>query len=294
MTPNPTNPEIRGVKTPPFLLGATLLFWGWQSDFLAVGAILAVALEGARWIHSRWDLSDEDFHRVWNFCTLLVLAAGIFAFGNNVDLGGFNGLFHGPTVATGTQIALSGERTANALLRWLPMLLFPFVAAQAFSTVESAPLTAVSLILRRRQRKDIKAGRPVRPIPRLNVFYAYFMICLFAASIHANRGDSTFFWGLCILLGWALWPMRSRRFGMAVWAAAFGLAVVLGHLTQNGLIELEQSLNGASARLLARLWQPRADPTQRATALGQIGRLKLSPELSSGSRRKAGHRRRLI
>ena len=45
----------------------------------------------------------------------------------------------------------------------------------------------------------------------MNVSYPYFMLCLFAASFHTSE-DETFFWGLCALLAWALWPQRSRRY----------------------------------------------------------------------------------
>jgi len=73
------------MKTPPFLLGATLLFWGWQTGFLMAGAVMALVLESSRFVKTRWDLSDEDFHRIWTFCTLLILAAAIFAFTLNEE-----------------------------------------------------------------------------------------------------------------------------------------------------------------------------------------------------------------
>jgi protein-glutamine gamma-glutamyltransferase len=268
--------DSRGASPPPFLLGATLLFWGWQTGFLAAGALLALILEGARWTQTRWDLADDDFDRVWNFCTVLILAAGIFAFGTNTGPGGVSGLFSGSAAMVGTKVGLSSERTAMALLRWLPMLLFPLVAAQAFSAAGSVPLTAVSIILRWRQRRDRKAGRARRPSPRMDVFYLYFIVCLFAASIRASRGDATYFWGQCALLAWALWPLRSRRFHGAVWGVLLLLAIGVGYFGQDRLFLLEQRMNAYNAQWLARLWRLRTDPSQRATALGQIGRLKLS------------------
>ena len=48
------------MKPPPFLLGATLLFWGWQTEFLLGGALMAVLLESALVFKMRWDFSDED------------------------------------------------------------------------------------------------------------------------------------------------------------------------------------------------------------------------------------------
>ena len=63
------------MKPPPLLLGAALLFWGWQAEFLLVGALMAVALESRYLIQARWELSDDDFFRIWIFSTLLFVAA---------------------------------------------------------------------------------------------------------------------------------------------------------------------------------------------------------------------------
>src|SRR6185437_10431642 len=83
------------MKTPPFLLGATLLFWGWQTDFLIPGVIMGAVLEGARYVKNRWDLTDEDFKRIWTFCALLFLAAAVYAFADNGGPGGIGRFFDG-------------------------------------------------------------------------------------------------------------------------------------------------------------------------------------------------------
>ena len=62
------------MKTPPFVLGVTLLFWGWQTDFLLEGALMGVVLEASRFVKIRWELTDDDFKRIWTFCALLFLA----------------------------------------------------------------------------------------------------------------------------------------------------------------------------------------------------------------------------
>jgi uncharacterized membrane protein AbrB (regulator of aidB expression) len=36
------------MKTPPLLLGATLLFWGWHTGFLIGALIIACVIEGSR------------------------------------------------------------------------------------------------------------------------------------------------------------------------------------------------------------------------------------------------------
>jgi hypothetical protein len=272
------------VKAPPFLLGATLLFWGWQTGFLAVGASLAAVVESARFVRIRWDVSDEDFYRIWNFSTLLTLAAAIFVF--TTQEGG--GLLHGSAVAVGSKAALSGGRTATTLLRWLPVLVFPVVVAQVFSEAGSIPLTAISIILRRRRQREQKQGRAVPPSRRTDVGYAFFILCLFSASVHTNLGQTSFFWGQCFLLAWALWPFRSRRYGITLWIATLVVAVAAGYWGQTGLGRLEQMVEGYNAQFLMRLLRSRTDPMQSVTALGQIGRLKLSSAIVIRLRPKLG------
>ena len=82
---------LRGVKMPPFLLLAALVFWGWQSGFLLVGAILGVVLEGARFLNARWSLDDADFNRIWSFCVVLTVALAGYVFTTNEAGGGLSG-----------------------------------------------------------------------------------------------------------------------------------------------------------------------------------------------------------
>ncbi len=278
MKPNPSTTGTGAVKAPPLLLGMTLLFWGWQAGFLLVGALLAVALEGARFIKTRWDFSDEDFHRIWDFCTLLILGGAIFAFTSNAGPGGVNSLFRGSALAVENKVGLSGEHAATALLRWLPMILFPVVLAQAASPGGAVPLTAISIIMRWRRRRALKRGRTMAPGRRTDVCYPYFILCLFSASIHTNtsQGDHTLFWGIGALLTWALWPFRSRRFGVVVWASALALILAAGYLGQNALSRLEPWAEGYGAQWFVHFLRQKTDPNKNVTSLGQIGRLKLS------------------
>src|SRR5579863_10275624 len=74
---------IDPMKPPPFLLGAALLFWGWQTGLLIEGTAMAAALESARWISSRWEITEDDFNRIRTFCSVLGLAALTYAFATN-------------------------------------------------------------------------------------------------------------------------------------------------------------------------------------------------------------------
>jgi hypothetical protein len=260
------------MRTPPFLLGAGLLFWGWQSDLLAVGAVMGLVIESARFTKLRWDLSDTDFRRILTFCTLFTLAATLYVFTAAQESGGG---FQGPAGAVGRAMGISSLRTSTTFFRWLPMFLFLFAAAQIFSTREKIPLTAISIIARRRSRPEIKPGGAPDGFS-LNVSYPYFIVCLFSASIHANAGGSSFFWGECGLMFWALWRFRSRRCGIVAWTLALALVLAASYSGQRGIGELQRLLEGYNAQWLLRLLQPKTDPKEGMTSMGQIGELKLS------------------
>ena len=87
---------------------------------------------------------------------------------------------------------------------------------------------------------------------------------------------SSFFWGLAVLLAWAFWSQRSRRFGGLVWALTLALAVGVGFSGQRGYGLLQRYLEGMNAEWLARFMHRRVDPSQTRTALGQVGEVKTS------------------
>src|SRR5262245_6382672 len=235
------------MKTPPFLVGASLLFWGWQTGLLLSAVFMAVVLEGSRWTTGRWDLSEEDFSRIWIFCTLLLLGSAIYAFTSNEGPADFRGLFANPNYFTQRNAGTASARTAAALIRWLPMIFFFFIGAQAFSSSQGIPIETISLIMRLRWKRALKHGQPPPPRRNVNISFAYFALCLFAACSH-SREDSKFFWGLGALLAWALWSQRSRRFGIPIWAGALALALAMGYGSQRGIGHLQRYLDGLNSQ----------------------------------------------
>jgi len=266
------------MRTPRFLLGAALLFWGWQTDFLAAGALMAVILEAARWTKARWEFSDDDFSRIWTICTLLFLGVTIYAFTDNGGPARFGHFLSNPSYAAQTSAATT--RTASAMLRWLPMVLFFFVMAQAYSTREEIPISTISLILRRRWKKAAKSGKPVLGQRGMNVSYPYFAICLFAASVHPGK-DNSFFWGFCALLCWALWTQRTRRFSVLIWAGVLAAAFTSGYLGQHAFGQLQSYIQTLDPQWFERFARRGGtDPEQSRTQIGRIGRIKLSGRIA--------------
>lgn len=269
MTENAPTVPARSVNTPPFLLLATLLFWGWQSGFFLVGAIMGIVLESANFIKARWELTGDDFRRIWNFCMLLALVLAVYVLTTSEEGGGLNSLIHSSAAAAVRNVSVSGA----TFLRWLPMTFFLFVVAQKFSECAAVPLSAISLFFRWWRKGSRSAEQNV------DVSYPYFIVCLFSAGIHTNTREHSYFWGQVVLIAWALWPTRPRRFGIIAWLAALAVVIGLGFTSQRGLGELQRVLEGYNAQWMSNLMRQRTDASQSMTAIGRIGKLKLSARI---------------
>ena len=264
------------MKPPPLLLAAALLFWGWQTDLFKVGLLMALILESSRLTKARWEFSDDDFARLWTFCTLLFLGTAVYAFTANEGPSHLFSFFWNPTPSNTSGAGNAGALAAAEFFRWLPMTFFLFVAAQTFSTREVIPLNTIDLIMRLRWKRDARLGRPLPPPRGVNVAYPYFAICLFSASIHEPAPDNHYFWGLCALLMWALWLQRSPRFDFFIWAGALLLALLLGFGGQYGIIQLTGYFGRMNPQWLTQFMRRQKDQSQTSTAIGRIGQLKLS------------------
>ena len=220
---------------PPLLMGAALLFWGWQTGFLLWGMLMAVIIEGARVVPGRWELSARHFYRIADASALLFLAMMIYRF------------------VAGTA----------SMARWLPLALFPLLAAQGYSTVGRVDLGAIFYTIRQREKK-----RPGTPRRGVDIGYPCIALTVLAASA-ANVRTPVFYLGLTVMTGWALWPLRPKRspivFLMLLLAAALG-----GYFFGTGLHTAQQRLEA---------WAEQQYPAPRSvsrnvTALGDVGRLK--------------------
>ncbi len=235
------------MKTPPFLLGATLLFWGWQTDFWVLALPLAIVLEGSRFIRTRFDFSLSDYTRISDLCTLIFIMIWAY-FALTLESGGV--LF----------------RT----LQWLPVCFSPLAFAQLYGEKDRIDIRAFSLVFRKQILKR-PADRPLA----FNLTYAYFFICIAAASA-SNRPGVGFYAGLVVLSAWALLGVRPAHFRPAPWAAALIAAAGLGYAGHVGLYQLQSYLEQLGLNWIAGMYRRDADPYKSATAIGDIGDLKPS------------------
>lgn len=256
-----------------------MLFWGWQAGLPWVGVGMGLLVELAALFKARWDFSDEDFERIWTLCSVLLLAMVLFAFTQNDGLSIFSNLLDSSTAGDQRRASLTTARTASSVIRWLPMVFFPFLMAQTFSTRETIPLATISHILQRRWKIAKRLGQALPPGRGFNVGYPYFCMTLLAASFHASD-DNSYFWGFCVLLGWALWALRSRRYSLAVWVAIILFAGLAGFFGQRGIMQVQRYIVTLNAQWLARWMRRSDDPFESRTAIGRLGQIKNSSAIA--------------
>ncbi len=228
---------------PGLLLGAGLLFWGWQTGFPFVALALAVALEARALVRSRLDLARADFNRVSDLSAVLLVLVGVYQ-----------------------AVANESARAVTGVIQWLPLVLFPLVACQLYSAAGRVEVAV--FFWSQRGRPDVT--------PRVDLAPAYFGLCLLAASTANAR--STFYAGLVALSAWALWHVRGRR-GVVGWSVGVALAVILGWAGHQGLAEAQRVVEQRAQALFLSWIRRDPDPYRTTTSLGDVGELKLSDRI---------------
>jgi transglutaminase-like putative cysteine protease len=232
---------------PPGLLGAALLFWGWQTGFLAVAAGMALALETRHVMRWRWDLSRRDFNRVSDLCAVLLVVIAAYQFLGNEP-----------------------ARAITSLFECLPLTVFPLIFCQVYSVTGTVDGSIFFWSLRR--RADAESSPPRTPV---DLTYPYLALVVLAASA-ANVRSAFFYVGLCALTAWALWRLRSTRYATTSWVAAVVAAVALGYAGHLGLAETQRALERRASAWLLEYIRRDTDPYRSSTGLGELGTVKLS------------------
>jgi len=236
------------MKTPPGLLGAALLFWGWQTGLLLWAAPMAILLEGARVFSVRWEFEITDLKRIWNLCAVLFFGMGIVLYSSEAAV-----------------------RVPLKFTQWLPFPFFPMMLAQAYGNLERMPLIVFSWFLRR---------TPERPLAKkaLNISFLYFALCLLAASATAQR-DALFYPGVVLLMALALLTNRPARLPILIWVGLLGIVAVTGHFGHKQLHLLHGNLEGALARWFVGLFNRPLNTDETQTSIGRVGRISLSGKI---------------
>jgi protein-glutamine gamma-glutamyltransferase len=233
------------------MIGAALVFWGWQTGFLAVGVAMATVIEARTVVRVRWDLSRSDFNRISDVSAVLLALIAVYqVLGND------------------------SARAVLAILQWLPLVVFPLLACQLYSAAGVLDASMFFWSLRRRANEQPDyAGVPV------DLAYPFVSLTLLSASA-ANVRSGIFFGGFAAIVVWALWRVRPPRYSATVWVGAVVTAIALSWAGQLGLAEGQRALERVASAWLLDYLRRETDPYRSTTALGQIGELKLSSRIA--------------
>ncbi len=234
------------MNTPPLLLGAAALFWGWQTGFWLPAVVAAILLEAPRRVTRRFEVEALRQRRIADLC--LVLAA---------------------MVGVGCYVAYGNPRAIVLLFQWLPLLLLPLGLLQVWGSAGTVRLDVLFWSLRR----DTRGGAMT-----VNLGYAYLVFWLIGACAANQRGAALTI-GLVGLGTWALASARRSRANTGWWVAQVALAVALGWLLQMGLHSAQLWLEGAAPDWISGAGGNRTNPYRSSTDLGSIGELKQSDEI---------------
>jgi transglutaminase-like putative cysteine protease len=236
------------MKTPRWLIGLALLFWGWETGFLLWAALMAAALEASHFTRARWELADTDLNRICDLCCVLFLGAGTLLFSTEDRL-----LF------------------IFKFAQWLPFCFFPVALAQSYGDRPSIPLSAFNWLLRR---------IPHSPLSRtsFNISYGYFALCLMAASA-STRPNGFFYAGVSALILLALGQVRPNRVSWPVWMTLAAIVLLCGKFSHQGLRSIQNSMETALGGWIADFFRSSTDPRECRTRIGHGGEIPLSGKI---------------
>ncbi|MBD2387034.1 transglutaminase domain-containing protein [Cylindrospermum sp. FACHB-282] len=237
------------MKTPPFLLGAALMFWGFQSGFWIFALLMAVILEGSRFINSRWDFSSDDFRRLANLCLMLLISLLVYLL-----------------------ITQRSLYLIYSFLELLPFVFFPLIAVQVYSVKETIDIRTLFLKIKNVTTKEKSTKFTI------NLTYPYFALCIFSAG-NANTQDISFYIGMFLLSSVAFWFLRSKRFPPTVWLCLILLAGIIGFIGQIGVAQLQVKLEESVVAWLSNGVGQEIDAFKKQTSMGELGTLKQSNDI---------------
>ena len=138
------------MNVPPVLLGATILFWGFQTGAFLLAVLMAFATEMPRWTKRRWDFEDSDFRRSLEIVILLTGGAAVYTF---LTRGMESGIMQLLRVGDVLQREHDEPQTYSVyLLLWAPILTLPILLTQIYSAKGTVPLRAFTSYLKMGKR----------------------------------------------------------------------------------------------------------------------------------------------
>lgn len=232
------------IAVPNLLLGASLLFWGWQTGHWIAALALALALEAMRHVPLRFDLGATEHSWIADLCTVVFV-------GLTVLLAVNRGIAHGILAA----------------FQWLPAALAPILIGQMLSEGGRVPLSALFRYMRKLKRED-----PTVRDPQVDTSGVYLAVVLISAGVANARGPG-YYVGIVVAAGWALYATRPKHARRSAWALAFVASVAAGYAGHLALAQAQSRLENWIADWYLRGFE--GDPDRVSTDIGTLGRLKM-------------------
>jgi hypothetical protein len=231
------------MKTTPLTMAAALVFWGHQTGYLLPACFMGIVIELARIIKARWDPSLDQVNKLSDTC-MVCLAGAIIYF-----------------------VSLEIETALANILRYLPVFAFPLIVVQEYSAAGDIDVRSLYLLKKKRMEE--------RNAVRINLSLAFIIICLTSSAAVNNRLFPYYPVALAIIVV-VLFFQRTRGADIRIWVAAVIVASIMGFFLQTGLHHAQKAV---TRRAWGRFFDGGADPLRGTTAIGRIGRLKLSNKI---------------
>ena len=232
------------IPLPPGWLAAALLLWGVCADALPSAIVMALLLEAVTFAPIKWNTAIRDFHRATDLTSVL------FA------------------IVTVVQFQRHGVHGIYELLRATPYCFFPLVLTQRASTAQTLPLSALFYSLRRRADET----------RRIDIAPAYGIVCLLAAS-SGDAHPRMFIVACTVLVVGMLWAARPARWRPWQQLATLALGALLALALALGLNAARHGFETAFMYWMSQHPWLSSAPNRAVTAIGHIGRLKLSDRI---------------
>jgi len=233
------------MKIPPLLIGASLLFWGVESGNPVISCGLALMAESPLFIHARFHFDEDDFVKISDLTSLVLLASVAFVL-LNYDFTGFL------------------RMTAS----WLPLSLAPLLLAQLYSGSDT-----LTIGTRLGRKKQAYTHSPVD----FRVYYL--MVCVFAAAAANSRGF-WFFPVTAAIIAVLLWCNRGRSSPPWIFIVVLLFSIATAYLSSLAVSSGYNYAMRSSMRLLRGYYQNmHADPYKSHVSFGDTGSLKYSGKI---------------
>jgi protein-glutamine gamma-glutamyltransferase len=232
------------IAIPPFLIGASLLFWGWQTGNWIAAVVLAVLVEAVRRLPLRFDLGATEHSWIADLCTVVFVGLAVLLAINR-------GIAHGILGA----------------FVWLPAALAPILIAQFLSESRRVPLSALFRYIRKQRREN-----PSIKDPPVDASAVYLAVVLISAGVANSRGPG-YFAGIVVAAAWGLYLARPKHASTTAWAMLFVAGIAGGYAGHAGLAQLQAQLEAWVSEWYLKGFE--GDPDRASTDIGALGKLKM-------------------